>query len=213
MGTRWARFARGLFAALVSTFVAACSHTIAGGSAPSIVGLTLCLAFSAMVCVLLAGKTLSLARLSLAIGISQFAFHSAFSFLTDARPAPAVPGLVAGFARQAHGDMLHFVAASPTAAMLPHSVMPPDATMWLGHAVAAVITVAAFRFGENAFWALLRLGTLVISRLLPALPLVHSSQRPKLSTVAVERRSLPRPLSVFLSALRHRGPPALAAQF
>jgi hypothetical protein len=211
MGTRWARFARGLFAALASTFVAACSHTFAGGSTPSVVGLALCLAFSSILCVLLAGKTLSLGRLSLAIGLSQFAFHGAFSLLTDARPMPAAPGLVAGFARHAHGDMLQFAAGSP--AMPALAVMPPDATMWLGHAVAAVATIAAFRFGEGAFWSLVRLGTMAISRLLPTLPPAWFSPRPKLSAVAVDRGSLPRRLTVFFSALRHRGPPTASASF
>jgi hypothetical protein len=95
MNTRWARFARGWIAAIVSLFVAACSHALAGGALPATAGLALCLAFSGAVCVLLAGKTLSLARLSIAVGLSQLPFHGLFSLLTDAplgTPAPAGVG-------------------------------------------------------------------------------------------------------------------------
>lgn len=63
MTTRWARFARGWIAAIVSLFVAACSHSLAGGSLPAAAGIALSLAFSGATGVLLAGKTLSLARL------------------------------------------------------------------------------------------------------------------------------------------------------
>lgn len=59
MTTRWARFARGWIAAIVSLFAAASSHTLAGGSLPATAGIAL----SGATCVPLAGKTLSLARL------------------------------------------------------------------------------------------------------------------------------------------------------
>ncbi|UFS57826.1 hypothetical protein [Subtercola endophyticus] len=79
MSSRAARTLRGLTAAGVAVFVAALSHALGGGEAPGGIGVVLALAFSAVVCVALAGKTLSLVRLSLAVGFSQLAFHLLFS--------------------------------------------------------------------------------------------------------------------------------------
>jgi len=80
MTTRRARFARGWIAAIESLFVAACSNTLAGGSLPGTAGI----AFSGATCVLLPGKTLSLARPSTAVVLSQLLFHGPFSLLADA---------------------------------------------------------------------------------------------------------------------------------
>ncbi|MCU1481117.1 MAG: hypothetical protein JWQ19_1903 [Subtercola sp.] len=79
MSSRAARTLRGLTAAGVAVFVAALSHALGGGDAPGGIGVVLALAFSAVVCVALAGRTLSLVRLSLAVGFSQLAFHLLFS--------------------------------------------------------------------------------------------------------------------------------------
>jgi hypothetical protein len=209
MTTRWARFARGWLAALVSTFIAVCSHTAAGGSLPSVVAIALSLAFSGMVCVALAGKTLSRRRLTLAVAVSQFAFHGAFSLLGG---STSLSGGV-------HGSGMHHSGAQLAAeiasfASRSHGVMPTDATMWLGHAVAAVVTIVALRRGERAFWGLLdlaRLGVATIRRRFSRPLHTSLTLRPRTGSVAVQWTLVPRPASLIFVSLTHRGPPALAA--
>jgi hypothetical protein len=201
MSTRWARLTRGFIAAAFSIFVAACSHAVAGGTTPSLVGLALCLAFSTVLCTLLAGKTLSAFRLSASIAVSQFAFHGAFSLLSD---ATATTGL---------GSMHHHPSGgvlAPVGSLAPavHEAMTTDARMWLGHAVAAILTIVAFRYGEAAFWGLLDLTHLCIRGLVMSAQQFRPTLRPYPSVVAALRARLPRPVELVLSALRHRGPPA-----
>ena len=50
MHTRWARFVRGWIVAAVSTFVAALSHTLGGGSVPGPLAVVVSLAFAGMIC-------------------------------------------------------------------------------------------------------------------------------------------------------------------
>ncbi|TXN31402.1 hypothetical protein [Lacisediminihabitans profunda] len=206
MTTRWARFARGWLAALVATFTALCSHAIAGGGMPSAVAIALSLAFSGLVCVALAGKTLSRVRLTAAVAVSQFAFHGAFSLLGEATLPPGVGS--AGMQHSA-AQMAAQIADLPAG----QAVVGPDATMWLGHAIAAVLTIVAIRRGERAFWGLFDLARLCVSAVwsLVARPVAVRSPDPLASTVATERAIVPRPVDLVFSSLSHRGPPALAA--
>ncbi len=207
MTTRWARFARGWAAALFATLVAACSHTIAGGGAPSPVALMLALAFSGMVCVALAGKSLSRIRLSIAVGASQLMFHGVFSLI-----APA-PGGEAMSPAAGHTMMMTYVPLQATSERMHDHA---DPWMWLAHGIAAVVTVIALRHGERAFWALSELARLAFGTILTGLtrpPQLQSVRPARENAVAIERARLPRRLEVILSALGHRGPPAFAAQF
>ena len=81
MDSRWARVARGTVAAAFATFVAAFSHTLAGGATPAPFGLAVSLVISAMICTTLAGRTVSLLRLAASVAASQILFHSLFSGL------------------------------------------------------------------------------------------------------------------------------------
>ena len=182
MDSRWARVARGVTAAAVATFVAAFSHWVSGGVAPSWFGVGVSLVISIMVCTMLTGRTLSTWRLAIAIGLSQFLFHALFSGLGT----PVVAQ--------------HHMGAMDAAA--PHLHAAP--TMWLAHAVAALITVVAFRFGERAFWGVFGTARLFLARLLVLVIPPLDVPRP---VVAVERRFLPRDLALLLSSMRHRGPP------
>jgi hypothetical protein len=183
MDSRWARVARGTAAALFATFVAAFSHALAGGVPPSGFGVAASFALSVMVCTLLTGRTLSTPRLAAAVGLSQLLFHGLFSAL-----------------------------GTPVA--VEHSMTPMDApaphvhagtTMWLAHAVAALVTVVALRFGERAFWGTIGTARLLIARLrVVVVPALHIP-RP---VVAVQHRFVPRDLTLLLSSMRHRGPPA-----
>jgi hypothetical protein len=183
MDSRWARVARGTAAAAFATFVAAFSHGLAGGVSPSLFGVGVSLVVSVMVCTLLTGRALSTWRLAIAIGLSQVLFHGLFSGL-------ATPVAVE-----------HSMRSMDVAA--PHLHAAP--TMELAHAAAALVTVVAFRFGEQAFWGVLRIARLFLARLtVVVIPALHAA-RP---VVAAERRFVPRDLALFLSPMRHRGPPA-----
>ncbi len=200
MTTRWGRFARGWAAALFATLVAACSHTLGGGEAPSILALVLTLAFAGMVCVALAGKTLSRVRLAIAVGVSQFVFHAAFSLIGSPSSAPGGdPMLMSG----------HLESLPAAAGRMP---MHDDPRMWLAHGVAAVITVLALLHGERAFWGMLGLARSAVRWFLPRMLAPAGLPVGGHNAVAVERGRLPRRLDVLLPALGRRGPPAPAAQ-
>lgn len=181
MHSRWARVARGVTAAAFATFVAAFSHVLSGGTA-SWFGVAASFVISAMVCTVLTGRTLSLLRLAVSVGLSQFLFHALFSGV-------GTPVVVE-----------HSMSAMDAA--IPHLHAAP--TMWLAHAAAALVTVVALRFGAQAFWGVAGTARLLLSRLLPVVVPALDVPRP---VVAVERRFVPRDLALLLSSMRHRGPP------
>jgi hypothetical protein len=203
MTTRWARLARGWIAAIVSLFVAACSHALAGGALPATAGLALCLAFSGVACVFLAGKTLSHARLSVAVALSQLLFHGLFSLLADtplSTTVPVGPGIH-------HGDMMVRQLGTASSAF---PVMNVDAELWMwaGHACGAIVTIAALSFGERTFWALVRLTQLFISRILDTVypaetPLLVGSGQDHCAQVSTA-------CALIFSIHRLRGPPLCA---
>lgn len=182
MDSRWARVARGTAAAAFATFVAAFSHWLAGGSAPSPFGVAVSLVVSIMVCTMLTGRALSTWRLTAAVGLSQLLFHGLFSGLAT----PVV------------------VEHSMTAMDAPMAHLHAEPTMWLAHAAAALVTVLALRFGERGFWGAIGTARLFLARLLPVVVPVLHVPRP---LVAVDRRFVPRDLALLLSPMRHRGPP------
>jgi hypothetical protein len=210
MATRWARFARGWVVALFSTFVAGLSHTLAGGAVPNIVAVVLSLAFAGIVCIGLAGRTLSLGRMAASVLLSQLIFHGLFSFgasggaLTVSPTASAIPG-----AHQ-HGPI--GVVADLGSASIGHGGAHTAAWMWVAHAIAAIITIVALRHGETAFWGLFDTVRLGIRSLFAALAGVLTGatlpDAPR-SAVSTARVFAPRDLAVVFSRMRHRGPPAL----
>jgi len=196
MSSRAARLARGTVAAAIALFVAACSHALAGGALPNLAGLVLVLVFAVLFCVLLAGKRMSLPRLIASVALSQALFHGAFTVLG---------GASTGSASVPTGHH-HAMAFLPTAtAHAAHA----DVAMWSAHAVAAVMTVLALRFGERAFWGIFELvrSAVRLSRFRQAAPAAIAHRIP----LAPSFDELPRSLSVVLSALGHRGPPAVSA--
>jgi len=204
MVTRWARFARGWLAAAFSTFVAAFSHTVAG-SIPSGLAIVLSLAFSGMVCVVLAGKTLSRWRLGAAVVASQFMFHGFFSLIGN--PVVSAVGHVGH-----HPDPGQLAAqlGGAVAAAGGHAHLHDDTGMWVAHALAALVTYAALRHGESTYWRLLELTRLCIVVLLARMP--EPVGRPPIPAMipGCDRVVLPHPVAVHLSVMRHRGPPPLA---
>lgn len=193
MATRWARFVRGWLTAVVAVLVAALSHVAAGGHAPAPVSIALALAFAGMVSVALAGKKLSLVRLSLSVAFSQILFHLLFGL-----GGPAGSMTVAGH----HGSAAVIVGAASAS-----PISPAMGWMWLAHALAAVVTIVALRRGERTFWALVELARTALVAVLIALGIVLPPLRAVRLGAALHRVFVPFDLAVLLSPMRHRGPP------
>src|SRR5699024_1527126 len=93
------RALRGSAAPTAATFVALASHVLDGGSMPSLWGIIVPWALSTLVCVLLAGRTLSLWRLSASVVASQALFHQLFTVFT---PLASAPGPTSAVEKHAH---------------------------------------------------------------------------------------------------------------
>ncbi|WP_104169841.1 hypothetical protein [Cryobacterium sp. M23] len=200
MTSRWARFGRGWLTASVAVFVAALSHIAGGGNAPGWLSVGLALAFAGIASVLLAGTSLSLLRLSLSVGVSQLLLHVLFG--------------LGGASSATMTSTSHHGAVTPADATphLMHAVGAlPGGWMWVAHALAALVTIAALYRGEKTFWALLeettiRLIAVLIERLAPAqIGTDAATVRP-----AFRRVFVPADLGVLLSSVLRRGPPLRA---
>ena len=185
MDSRWGRVARGWSAAAFATTVAAVSHTLAAGQAPSEFGIVASLVISGLVGTALAGTRLSSLRLAATMAISQLLFHGLFSSL-----------------------------GTPVALTHSHTTMPVglDApahhhagTMWLAHAAAGLIAFLAYRFGEAAFFGLAATAALLLARLTRVLlPAVVTQSRVRLTAIDARPSSL---IPLVSSSLSRRGPP------
>jgi hypothetical protein len=190
--TRASRTMRGLLAAGLAVHVAAFFHVAGGGAAPAPVAVALTMAFAAPLAIALAGRRLDAVRTSATVLLSQVLFHVLFT-LSPADPSAAV------HTGHAHGSALVLPALD--------SVVPP---MWQAHALAVLVTTAALLAGSRALAAVEDVARLALRRLLeavrPSEPVIVLGARiPELRVPVLHDR-----LVVDL-ALRHRGPPAIAA--
>ncbi|MDQ1123806.1 hypothetical protein [Microbacterium trichothecenolyticum] len=191
------RVGRGAAAASLATFVATVSHSSVGTEVPPALNIALALCLAAPVCVLLAGRSLSWWRLSIAVVLSQALFHSLL--VLDLQGGGAV---VAGSGHHGAAAILD-AAAAPH---LPAAHASHSPWMWAAHALAAVVTVVALGRGEQAVQAVVRFLVAVVRALRPFLgltPEVHGANtapEPPLLTMAM----------TMLSPMRHRGPPLAA---
>ena len=192
MSSRGARVARGSAAASVSTLVAAVGHTAGGGSFPSPAILAFVFAFTALICIALAGRVVSPARTAVSVLLSQAAFHLTFSLPT---------GSGSSWAGGAHHHEL--IASGSTAEPMASHL---TAGMLLAHLTAAAITATALVHGERALWGLLESARLALSALMGRMPV---------AVVAAPTASSPIPLFTaaplaahVLSSVSRRGPPA-----
>ncbi|MCS5717347.1 hypothetical protein N1027_04260 [Herbiconiux sp. CPCC 205763] len=206
MSSRGVRVARGLTAAAVAVFVAAFSHAAAGAEAPGAVGVTLAVALSAVVCVVLARRQLSLPALAVSVMTSQFALHLLFGV-----GAGSASGISLGQTTH-HGHVAMTVVTD--AATGPAHPGHDSGWMWVGHALAALATIALLHRGERTIRALLGLARArfeavwSLVRLAFAEPgWVGSHSR----AVGLPVIDLLRDLGVLLGSRRHRGPPVAAA--
>lgn len=192
---------RGVVSALVATFVAVFSHSIADGSVPSAVGIILALAFAVPTCVFLTGRSLSRIRLAVSVLSSQFVFHAAMTLGNYSTTTVADTATVGG---HEHGTSSVMLDLAGSTAHTSH-----DSFMWLAHLTAAALTILALRQGEQAFWAIIGHTGFAIVRALSAFVVGWSPYpRPIRPRVSLRRR-LPR--LIVLSVMRHRGPPVVAA--
>ncbi len=186
----------------MATFVALLSHVAGGGAMPGWVGIVVPWVLAVAVSTLLAGRSLSLWRLSLAVIASQFLFHGLFvlGLLGPSSSTASSPGL------HEHHALLD--AAGPMTGM-PSS----DASMWVGHAVAAVATIALLYRGERVVRRLLALAVDVVDamrRRLVALTMAFVPVPRRLVRVGAPAL-VAASLGWFPSSLARRGPPALLA--
>ena len=138
MSTRSARLARGWLVGVLATALAALSHAVAGGGTPSGLALGVGVVFGGMLGTLALSARPSLPRLVIAVGVSQIAFHAAFSTL--------------GEAAMTSGAHVHGVMPVLTPAAHAHVDTP---LMWASHAVAGLLTLVLLRRAELALWRLL----------------------------------------------------------
>ncbi|MFU8946803.1 hypothetical protein ACLRGF_08695 [Mycetocola zhadangensis] len=187
------RVLRGLIAATTATFFAAFSHALSGTEVPGLFALVAASVLAMTVCILLASRSLSPVRLALSVVLSQLGYHLLFAFV-PAASGTVIPGT------GHHANMVMMVTDAPA-----HVHASATPVMWLGHAIAAVVTIAVLLHGERAFLALfdtLRLSVRVFLTAIRVVP-VNRPALPAATWLPVLRS----PQRVLLSAMRHRGPP------
>ncbi|ANJ28006.1 hypothetical protein [Agromyces aureus] len=202
MTSRWARVARGGVIAAFATFVAAVSHTVGGGSAPGGLAIGLSFAFSALLCIAVVGARLSPVRTVVAVSLTQFALHALYSVQGAAGATAADAGGLASATGAHHHAVLPLPVATTSAAF------SYDLSMLATHVLAVVVTVLAIRHGDEALRAVFRAGGLLVASVLPSMPTLVVLA-PKTAVARAARFEAPRVLAglLYLSAMRHRGPP------
>lgn len=196
--SRAPRVARGAVAASISTFVALAWHVAAGGAVPGALGIAVPWVLSFAVCTLLAGKTLSLARLAVAVTVSQALFH--VLFVVGTIPAGAsIAGSGAPSMAHQHGD----VALTATTG---HVLL--DVAMLLAHLAAAAVTTAALHRGEALVRRMLGLARGLTTRMRVRLAAVSAAvpARPG-RPLAASFVDAPRLLGRAITPPPRRGPP------
>jgi len=206
MAGRGTRVARGAVTAAFAILVSMLSHVAGGGPVPGAVGLVVAAALALPTCVLLAGRSVSTARLAVAVVCSQAVLHLLFSV---GAPTSTTMRVVGGH----HGVGGHLVSTGADAAgsgSADMGAMHHGSSMWIAHLLAAVLTIVALRSGERAFWDLVALArtslrALILVAALDLVPRAEVRHR-----VARAMRPGIRDLGVCVAALPDRGPPAAA---
>lgn len=112
---------------------------------PGLLGVVTPLILSLLVCILLAGRKLSLTRLSLSVVTSQVLFHTLFVLGTPSSGFSMHAGMPGGGHHHGHGMMQMPVVSEHTITLI-HG----DTMMWLSHFIGAVVTVFFLYRGEQA---------------------------------------------------------------
>lgn len=188
MTPRHVRALRGAAAAWTATIIAATSHTLAGGGAPSPVLIAVLGVLASPVAIALVGRRLSAWRVGTAVVVSQGLFHTAFA-MTAGVDTTGLRG---------HVHDVQLVGGAPAAGILP------DGGMLVGHLIAAAATLFVLYHGERMLRALGRGIRSLFSRAHAGGPLPSV---PRLITAPA--RVTPLTSRALLSDLSRRGPPAL----
>ncbi|WP_053383046.1 hypothetical protein [Leucobacter celer] len=200
--SRLPHLVRGSSAAGIATFAALFSHVVGGGAMPGPLGIAVPLLLSLMVCILLAGRKLSLARLSVSVVASQMLFHTLFVLGTPT--AGAQMNMSAGH-HHGHG-MMQMPVVSEQTITLVHG----DATMWVSHFIGAAVTVFFLYRGEQAIHRLRALAEQFVAwvrhRLVVPLRL-PAATAPARVPVTVETSGWSVLSQLHASTLSRRGPP------
>ncbi len=189
MTPRHVRAMRGAAAAWAATIVAATSHTFAGGGAPAPLLVLAVGILASPVAVVLVGRRLTAWRVGATVIASQVPFHLAFALTAEVDPAAATLGHI-------HSPALATGAAA--------GGFPPDASMLVGHVLAAVATMLALYSGERMLRALGRGIRSLLSRARAVVPPTSAGRSPGIAVTPA-----PRVDGIVLSDLSRRGPPAL----
>lgn len=191
---------RGFVASSLATFAALAGHMTGGGQMPGLLGILVPWVFSFMICVLLAGRKLSVIRLSISVAASQVLFHALFVLGTITPSGNTAPHV--------HGAPLVLPVGTGTAGVA--DAMVADGAMWFGHLVALIVTVVALHRGERVLLALRDLAVLAVRWLQQRVnavlvsPALVSGRR-----VAAHFDSTPPVAHHVLATLRGRAPPVV----
>ena len=200
--SRLPHMVRGSIAAGVATFVALFSHVVGGGDTPGPVGIVVPLLLSLTVCILLAGRKLSIVRLSVSVAVSQTLFHTLFVLGT-----PVSDGRMSAASGHQHSHvLLPGSLFSEQTAALAHG----HTAMWVSHLIGAIATVLFLYQGEQTIHRLLSLAERVVVWLRHRL---RAPRRLSVTTpwapasVPVETNARTVLLQLHVSTLSRRGPP------
>lgn len=208
--SRATRVLRGAVAASVATFVALLSHIAGGGPLPGLLWMLTPWVFSIAISVILAGRALSLLRLSFTVGLSQVLFHGMFAL--GAVPTSGLVGVPEAAGVHVHGGAFMLPALGASAAASP---LAGDAPMWAMHAVGAIVTTVALYRGERAVLRLLQLAAELVAwvqrTLIPVQTVLAAVLAPRPRGLAAATALLPvAATSPHLSMVIRRGPPLLS---
>ncbi|MFB9308448.1 hypothetical protein BJY17_002085 [Agromyces hippuratus] len=202
---RAAQLARGSATAVVALFLAAFSHGVAAGEAPGAVGLVLAGIVALGASVAFVGRRSTPLRTTLAVIVSQGAFHLLFGVGAGASSGSFV---VSG---GGHHQAVAFVdGAAGAAGTAPTGHVHADTAMLVGHALAAVATIVYLLAVEQAAWRTLttaaRRFALRLTEPVPSLAQLVPGVRRVVATRVPQLRSRLR-----FTALGSRGPPLALA--
>ncbi len=189
---------RGAAIAAFAVLAASLAHTVGGGSPPGVLAIVLALAFATPVTMLLVGRRTTPRRATAAALVAQAALHLLY----------AVGSPLGATAPSVDPHALHAGGTIPIGAFV--AVDHGHAGMPVAHVAAALLTVVFLAVLARSLDSLATLGDAfargirLLVAVLAGVPVPYRATR-RLPAV---RRTGPPDLSlVFLSTLRHRGPP------